>query len=324
MPSTRGLLRSLFTTPGPGAAVSIAAGHVTAVQIEAGGKGILVRGHARKALPDGAVAPAVQGPNLANPTAVASALDSVLEGLARRPRRIALLLPDGAAKVSMLRFANVPTRVADLDGMIRWQVRKTVPFSVDEAQVDWSAGRLTANGEQEFLVVLAHRAVVEEYEQVCTAAGAHPGLVDLLSFSLIDVALAHGAGEGGADWLLVHIGSGSSTLAVMRGRDPLLFRTVAAEGESLGDLVHQTAMYYEDRLGGGGLSCALVAGGGATRDGVEGVRRVIEDRLAIAVEPVAARLGPQAAEGAGLDAADLDGLVAPIGALLRDSGSGVD
>ena len=119
---------------------------------------------------------------MADAPEVARALDGVLDQLPRRPRRIALLLPDGAAKVSMVRFASVPARATDLDPMIRWQVRKTVPFDVDEAQMDWTPGRSTAGGEQEFVVVLAHRAVVEEYEQVCTAAGVHAGLVDLLSF----------------------------------------------------------------------------------------------------------------------------------------------
>ena len=309
------LLRSLFTTPGPAVAVSIAPEQVAAVHVEAGRKGPLMRGHARLPLPAGAVTPAVQGPNLADPAAVADALEGVLEGLARRPRRIGLLLPDAAAKVSMVRFASVPARAADLDPMLRWQVRKTVPFDVDEAQVDWMPGRTTAGGEQEFVTVLAHRAVVEEYERVCAAAGMHAGLVDLLGFSLIEAAVACGATDPTADWLLVHVGGGSSTLAVVRDRHPLLFRTVA-DGQPPDELVHQTAMYYEDRLGGGGLTHALIAGNGAPH-GLEAIRRAIEDRLAIAVEPIANRLARLLPDRGGLDAAALDGLAAPLGLLLR-------
>ena len=318
MPSARRLLRSLFTTPGPAVAVSIVPGLVTAVQIESGRKGPTVRGHARLPLPEGAVTPAVQAANLADAPAVAAALDGVLDQLPRRPRRIALLLPDGVARVSMVRFASVPSRATDLDAMIRWQVRKAVPFDVDEAQLDWAPGRATDGGEQEFVVVLAHRAVVEEYERVCTAAGVHAGLVDLASFSLIDAALADGVRDVGADWLLVHVGGGSATLAVVRGRHPLLFRTVA-DGQPLGDLVHQTAMYYEDRLGGGGFSHALIAGNGGAPDSVEAVRRVVEDRLAIAVEPIAQRLAPLLPDRDGLDPDALDGLAAPLGMLLRQS-----
>ena len=312
------LLRSLLTTPGPAVAVSIAPEQVAAVHVESGRKGPLVRGHARLPLPAGAVTPAVRGANLADPPAVAEAVDGVLERLPRRPRRIALLLPDAAAKVSRVRFASVPARAADLDPMLRWQVRKTVPFDVDEAQMGWIPGRTTAGGEQEFVAVLAHRAVVEEYEQACTAAGAHAGLVDLLSFSLIDAAVAYGEADATADWLLVHVGGGSTTLAVVRDRHPLLFRTVA-DGQPLGDLVHQTAMYYEDKLAGDGLSHALIAGNDGTPQGVEDIRRMIEDRLSIAVEPIAKRLARLLPEQDGLDAAALDGLAAPLGLLLRKS-----
>lgn len=319
MPSN--LVSSLFITPGPAVAVYLAPEQVTAVQIEARRQGAVVRGHARAALPEGVVTPAAHGPNVTDAPLVASVLDGLLEQLPRRPRRVGLLLPDGAAKVSMVRFAKVPARAADLDRMIRWQVRKAVPFSVDDAQMDWTSGRPTTGGQQEFMVVLAHRAVVEEYEQVCSTAGVHAGLVSLSSFSLIDAALASGAGDDDSDWLLVHVGAGSSTLAVLRGRHPLLFRTVAADGQSLGDLVHQTAMYYEDRLAGGGLSRALVAASGGFPDGADGIRRVIEDRLAIAVESIAGRLAPLMPKQDAVDPAALHGLAAPLGLLLSECGA---
>ena len=314
-------MRSLFTTPGPAAAVSVVPGRVTAVQVETGRRGASVCGHARAALPPDAVTPAVHGPNLASPAQVKDALDDVLGRLPRRPRRVALLLPDGAAKVSVVRFANVPARPAELDEMIRWQVSRTVPFSVDEAQTDWMRGRLAADGEQEFVVVLAHRAVVAEYERVCTAAGTHAGLVEPLSFGLLGAALACGAADGGEDWLLVHVGAGASTLAVVRGRHPLLFRTVPANGDALGDLVHRTAMYYEDRLGGSGFSRALVAGDAMTPDGVSAIERVVSDRLGVPVEPIAGRIAPLVQERTTPDPAALDELAAPLGVLLPESGA---
>ena len=317
----RSLLHSLSTTPGPATAVSVAPGRVTAVQVETGRHGTLVCGHARATLPAEIVTPAVHGPNLADPPALTDALDDVLGRLPRRPRRIALLLPDGAAKVALVRFAKVPARTADLDEMIRWQVHKTVPFGVDEAQMDWMRGRLTADGEQEFVVALAQRAVVEEYERVCTAARTHAGLIEPLSLSLLSTAVARGAGDGGTDWLLVHIGSGASTLAIVRGRHPLLFRTVAANGEALGDLVHRTAMYYEDRLAGSGFSCALVASGSMPSDGVNAVERVVSERLGLAIEPIAGRVAPLVSEQAALDPAALDELAAPLGVLLPESGA---
>jgi hypothetical protein len=55
--------------------------------------------------------------------------------------------------------------------------------------------------------------------------------------------------RAGGDWLIVHIRPEYTSIAIMRGSDLIFFRT-AAEGdpEPLADVVHQTAMYYQDRL----------------------------------------------------------------------------
>ena len=114
---------------------------------------------------------------------------------------------------------------------------------------------------------MARRDVIQSFERACDAAGVHAGLVDIASFSLINAQLA-AAGTSGGDWLLVHVGADYVTLAVVRGGDLVFFRNRAlgAEGD-LTDLVHQTAMYHEDRLGGGGFSRVVLAG--ASMAGVE-------------------------------------------------------
>ena len=91
---------------------------------------------------------------------------------------------------------------------------------------------------------------MREYEAACAAAGAHAGLVDLATFGLVNAVLASEPRLAG-DWLLVHVTPEYGTIVILRGDDLIFFRN-RAEGsdESLADLVHQTAMYYEDRLGG--------------------------------------------------------------------------
>ena len=71
-------------------------------------------------------------------------------------------------------------------------------------------------------------------------------------------------------------------MVILRGAEPIFFRSPGAEGEgTLADLVHQTAMYYEDRLQGGGFERVMLAGHAADE-----VRRTLEERLATAVEAV--------------------------------------
>ena len=159
------------------------------------------------------------------------------------------MIPDGAAKVSVVRFEKVPAKAEDLAQLVRWQVRKSVPFPIEQSQVSWTPGVTDASGT-DYVVTVARQDIVQDYEQAVAAAGVQVGLVDLATFNLVNLLLAgDAAGTAPGDWLLVHVTPDASTMAIVRDGALLLFRHRPVEGEgSLSDLGHQTAMYYEDRL----------------------------------------------------------------------------
>ena len=314
-------LAALLSTPGPSAAVALSAESVDAAQVAWNGDGPAITGRAHGQLRPGNVTPGVTGTNVSDEAAVAEVLGNVLERLPRRPSRVALVVPDGAAKVSILRFDTLPSRAGDLDALVRWRAAGTAPFAIDEAQVSYTAG--TAVGEEgcELVVAVMRREVVETYERVCTMAGAHAGVVDLASFNLINAVLATAPETGAGDWLLVHAAAGGSTLAIVRRGALVFYRNRAADGaEGLADLVHQTAMYYEDRLEGRGFRRAVLAGEPRLESAGAGraaSRRSIEARLGTDLEWLGAVLGPGVTDGTGADRATLDVLAAPVGILLR-------
>ena len=275
---------SLSDAPPPTAAVEIAAHHVAAATIDIRGGRPVVASHAAERLPPGAIVPALAASNLRDRPAVAGALARVLEEIGR-PRKVGLIVPDPVAKVSLVRFAHVPPRRQDLDQLIRWQVRKAAPFSIDEAQVSHVAG-LHASDGQEFVVTLAKREVIEEYEALAAACGAYAGIVDLSTFNVINAALASSAPPAG-DWLLVNVASDYASIAILRGGDLMFFRSRAADSEgTLADLVHQTAMYYEDRLQGGGFERVMLSGASVHEADVDQIHRSLQERLGLAVEAV--------------------------------------
>ena len=308
---------SLRRAPAPAAAVELASGRVSAATLEWRGHHAVVAAHATEPLPDGALTPALATANLHDRAAVLGALHRVLERVGW-PRRIGLVIPDVAAKVSLVRFEKVPSRVQDLDQLVRWQVRKSAPFDIQEAQVSYEPGIRLPDG-QEFIVSLARRAVVEEYESLCAEAGAEVGLVDLATFNVINAVLA-GTVPPSTDWLLVNVAGDYTSIALMRGSDLLFFRNRAADADgTLADLVHQTAMYYEDRLKGSGFVRVLLAGAGARQAGdVEQVRRSLEDRLTTPVETVDPRQAASIADRITASPTLLDTLTPLVGLLLRD------
>jgi Tfp pilus assembly PilM family ATPase len=168
---------------------------------------------------------------------------------------------------------------------VRWQLRKAAPFPVEDACVTYTAGAHTATGA-EFVVAMARRSVVEEYEAICNDAGAQAGVVDLASLSVLNLFLA-GPGVPQGDWLVVHMRPDYTSLAILRGEHVIFFRNrPEGEDESLSDLVHQTAMYYEDRLSGQGFTRVLLGGVGRVAGAVDLAQASLEERLGVSVEPI--------------------------------------
>jgi Tfp pilus assembly PilM family ATPase len=317
-------LSALFQTPPPDVAIEIDHAHVGAARLEWRGNQAVVAAHAHEALPPGAVVPSLAAHNMADVPLVATAVSRVLAELGARPSRVALVVPDTVAKVSLLKLEKVPARAADLQEIVRWQVRKTAPFPIEQAVLSISPGSTAADGSQEMVVSLSRTEVILQYEQACQMAGAEAGLVDIASFSVLNAILAApAAGQPTAaprgDWLLVHITDTYLTLAVMRNESLLFFRHRGEESEgSLADLIHQTAMYYEDRLHGGGFARVLIAGAARLPGGADSVRRGLEERLRIGVEAVDPRNAVTLVDRIDASPEFLDRLAPLTGILLRE------
>ena len=316
---------SLADAPPPDAAVEIAAHRVSAISIETRSGRPVVAAHASEPLPEGALVPSLTAHNVRDVhgrATVVAALKRVLDAVGR-PRRIGLVVPDPIAKVSLVRFAQVPARANELEQLIRWQMRKAAPFPIEEAQISFTRG-IRADNEQEFLVSMARRDVVVEYEDLCSAAGAHAGILDISTFNVINAAgaVTAGAVPTPADWLLVNVASDYASIAIMRGPNLILFRSRGADSEgTLADLVHQTAMYYEDRLQGAGFGRVMLSGAsaaGAQAADIEDLRRGLQERLATTVETVDPRGAVGLIDRITASAAFLDMITPLVGVLLRD------
>jgi type IV pilus assembly protein PilM len=312
-------LPSFLSSPPPSIGVEIASDRVTAVALARQGNGWIVGGYASERLPAGTLTPALNASNIHDARGVSAALRSVFEKLGTRPRRIALVIPDTAAKVSLLRFEKVPT-AADLDQLIRWQMRKAAPFKPEDAQISWVPAAPVPGGGREYLVTLGRRDIVESYMKVCADAGADAGIVDLASLNLINAALASGDAGTTGDWLVVHVAPDYATLGIVRNRDVIFFRTRQLEGEAdLADLVHQTAMYHEDRLGGAQFSRVVLSGASVRGpEAGERLRRNLEDRMGARVEPLDFRATTPMRDRISAGPDLLDTLAPAVGVVLRE------
>jgi len=317
---------AFLTTPAPSLAVEIAPRRVAGIVLGVHGGRPVVGAHATEPLPDGAVVPALNAANVTDRAAVGQALSRLFGRLGARPGRVALVIPDSVAKVSILRLETVPAGPRDLDQLIRWHVRKSAPFRIEDAQVTYARGSAADGGGRDFVVAVARRDVVQEYEQACADAGANVGLVDLATFDLINAVLA-GDSPPASDWLLVNVTPEYSSIGILRGGDLIFFRNRVEEGDgNLADLVHQTAMYYEDRLSGHGFERVVLSGTAlavagapaALPSGADQVQRSLEARLGVRVETIDPRKLATFADRIVVDVVLADTVAPLLGVLMRE------
>jgi Tfp pilus assembly PilM family ATPase len=308
---------SWLTAVPPKVAIEIASGRVTVVELGRVGGTAAVTGYATEPLDPDAVVPTLSGVNIRDVSVVADTVRRAFDraGLGS-VSRAALVVPDGVARVTLLNFEQLPARSEDLEKLIRWQLRKATPFPMDEAQISWFLGHRVGSSNG-VVVTVARRDVMTQYEAVADALGVHAGIVDLASFNVMNAVIGAG-GAPASDWLLVTTAAEATTLLIGRGEDLMFYRHRAAvDEEPLSALVHQTAMYHEDRLGGSRFSRVWLCGAGLARQ-ADQVRREISERLGVPAETVDTRPAAGLPDRVSASVEVLDTLAAPVGVLLRD------
>lgn len=306
---------SLNDAPTPLAAIEITGGRVSAVAVEERGGRPVIVAHATEALPDSALVPTLNAQNVRDRAVVAAVVARVLERIGR-PSRVGLIVGDPAVKVSLVRLQQVPSNPQDLDQVIRWQVRKTAPFAIEDAQVGYQAG-LKADDGQDFVVTVARRDVIAEYESLCEAAGAHAGLVDLSTFNVVNTVLAAGPAPVG-DWLLVNVAPGWELIAIMRGAHLVFFRNRGALMARAHSQIRCTRPRWTTKTDwaaqGLAACCRAARPVWATR---RAVRRALAERLSVAVETVDPTKAASFADRIVADARLLDSVTPLVGLVLR-------
>lgn len=228
----------------PPAAVEIAPEGVLAASIAASGSAPVV---AFAALQAGAVVPGIAEANLRHPEAVAEALRSVLDQVSPRSRSISIVVPDTSARVFVLDFDSLPAKAAEVLPILRFRLRKVVPFDVEHAAVSFQVLSQQKNAVKVLTMVMPS-AILSEYENAVRAAGYEPGAV--LPSALASLA----ATDTNGALLAANLSSTSLTTAITQGNDLLLYRTVElpiepAERESeVQRGVAVAAAYFEDHL----------------------------------------------------------------------------
>lgn len=220
-------------------------------------RGVLtLRAATSQELPAGCLQPGLAQPNVLQPEAFQAALRAALERAgARDAQRCCLVLPDPAGRLALLPTDELRgKRAAEAEELVRFRLRKALPFDVREARLAFGPPAARRPGDQ-FPVAVMRRAVLEQYEELLAGVGLEVGLVELAGWVCAEAA---GRARPQGDRLVVNWDAGYVTLIVSRGSRLVLARTLTegavASPEGVSREVTATLLYYRERLGGSGLT----------------------------------------------------------------------
>jgi type IV pilus assembly protein PilM len=168
------------------------------------------------------------GGGAAGRAALVAALRSALEAVCLRTREVTLVVPDAAVRVLLLDFDELPAKAAEALPVVRFRLKKLLPFDADDAAVSYQVMATAKESIQVMAVAMPHE-VLADYESVVREAGFEPGAV--LPSTLAALA---GLDEGEMPRLVVNAGRDGVTTAIVKGGVLLLHRTVDLSAEVRG------------------------------------------------------------------------------------------
>jgi type IV pilus assembly protein PilM len=204
--------------------------------------------YAFEPLPADALVPGIGEQNLRAPDVVANAIRNALDQVSPRTRAVTLVLPDIVVRVFVLDFDSLPSKADEAIPVIRFRLRKVIPFEVEHAGVSYQI--LVENkNECKVLAAVLPGPILEEYEAAVREAGYEPGAVLPASLAAL------GAIDSTEPVLTANLSAHALTTSIIHGQDLLLYRILDLPEEPVLRLqevqrgIAVAAAYYEDKLG---------------------------------------------------------------------------
>jgi type IV pilus assembly protein PilM len=195
-------------------------------------------------LAPGCVVPDLIENNLRERNSVVGALREALGNVGGRSRDVVAILPDAAVRVVLLDFETLPAKREEAESVVRFRLRKSLPFDVDKSKVSYQA-QSSAAGVR-VVAAVALNSVVEDYEAAFAEAGFTPGVV------LPSMLAALGGAPAEHATLVVKVDVRTTSIAILDNQQLLLFRTlentrgVAISGEQLAEDVYPSVVFFQD------------------------------------------------------------------------------
>ncbi len=165
----------------------------------------------------------------------------------KSPRPAVLILPDYATRLQILDFDTFPAKAEEQEALVRFRVKKTVPFDIETAAVSFHAQPPAKDSKKvEVVAVLVAYEILGRYEEPMRQAGYHPGLVTTSALATLN--LIHSTELS----LLVKLAGKTLTILALDGSRIKMARCLELENlaeEEVLSVIYPTIAYMEDAFG---------------------------------------------------------------------------
>src|SRR5581483_2172888 len=202
------------------------------------------KAYAGRELAAGSVVPDLTEPNFRHRNKVVRWFREGWEAVGPRSHDVVAVLPDAAVRVALVDFDALPTNRQEAEGVVRFRLKKSLPFEVDKAKGSYHAQ--TSGEGVRVVAAVALNSVVEDYEAAFNEAGYSPGVV------LPSMLAALGAADAGRPTLVVKVDARTTSIAILDNQQILLLRTlensrgVTITGEQLAEEVYPSIVFFQD------------------------------------------------------------------------------
>lgn len=163
----------------------------------------------------------------------------------RKRTSTVVILPDFTARMAVLEFEQFPDDPEEQRALVRFRMKKTVPFDVDAAAVSFYVQPRPGSRYVDVLATLVSMEILAKYEAPFRAANLWPGRITTSTLSAMDLVPVSGCR------VLIKVAHHVLTVAVAMEGKLRLLRCVelsSAEDEEIGQVLYPTLAYLEDEL----------------------------------------------------------------------------
>src|SRR4051812_33127046 len=159
------------------------------------------------------------GGPLRDPIAFRDLVAGMVKAIPGGVREASLVLPDTWLRVTFTESGDLPKETAALDEVLRWKLRRLVPFRVDELRVDATEVSPVPGQEEprRLLLGFAVEQLLAQIEEAFAAAGVRVGQVSNASLALLAAVAATSPGAPDAFSAVVLVGEEGDALIFARG-----------------------------------------------------------------------------------------------------------